>query len=456
MLLASLIVGLALAVSPVDLSALGLGDEVDRVQVGDRLYVALAGGGVAIVDVRDPQSPVLKGRFAEGRRVDGLLVNGNTLYLLETRHELSAFDVGRPEAPVPTAIGPGLKLPPSTAAAPREETPPSPPASAQASVQASAKVVDVRDGRAIFDAGAASGLTNGKHVRIVSQRLESKPDLATGKTVRVPSGELTAVVRIEHADEQRSMARLGRGDVVEIGDLVSLTTEPLSESLFLPRRAPFNFLAGFHVRPFLGLGGASKEVGLLSDLYASWYLDSLPLALSVSASPIGLALNSTDAHYPSTLTVTAAYTTDFFEIGLGGGALIGNRGPCFQPPLGAEACEINTGATINQVLRLGALDGINVVWRSSIFARPEEFVFGVGRGELNLPLTSQLGLFGAGGGGENGWNFGEFGVRTYLGGTGARGTTIISASLGYASVFDGPIGESVGGPSVAFGMEWRL
>ncbi len=453
MLLTSLLVGLALAISPVDLSALGLGDEVDRVQVGDRLFVALAGGGVAIVDVRDPQAPVLERRFAEGHRVDRLLVNGNTLYLLETRHELSAFNVARPDAPVPTAIGPGLQLPSSTPAAPVEAPQPPPP---PPSAQASARVVDVRDGRAIFDAGAASGLTNGKHVRIISQRLESKPDLATGKTVRVPSGELTAVVRIEHADEKRSMARLGRGDVVEIGDLVTLTTEPLSERLFLPRRAPFNFLAGFHVRPFLGLGGASKEVGLLSDLYASWYLDSLPLALSVSASPVGLAFNSTDAHYPSTLAVTATYATDFFEIGLGGGALIGNRGPCVQPPLGGETCEKNTGATINQVLRLGALDGINVVWRSSIFARPQEFVFGVGRGELNLPLTSQLGLFGAGGGGENGWNFGEFGVRTYLGGTGARGTTIISASLGYASVFDGPMGESVGGPSVAFGMEWRL
>jgi hypothetical protein len=102
------------------------------------------------------------------------------------------------------------------------------------------------------------------------------------------------------------------------------------------------------------------------------------------------------------------------------------------------------------------LDGLSFTWRSSIFSRPDRFVFGSGRGEANIPIGSHLGLFAAGGGGENGWAFGEGGVRTYVGGTGARGTLIISASLGYASVFDGPSSENAGGPSVAFGMEWRL
>jgi hypothetical protein len=83
-------------------------------------------------------------------------------------------------------------------------------------------------------------------------------------------------------------------------------------------------------------------------------------------------------------------------------------------------------------------------------------VFGVGRAELSVPLTRQLGLFGAGGAGENGWAFGELGVRTYVGGLGARGTAVLSASIGYASIFDGPSHETVGGPSVAFGCEWRL
>ena len=47
-------------------------------------------------------------------------------------------------------------------------------------------------------------------------------------------------------------------------------------------------------------------------------------------------------------------------------------------------------------------------------------------------------------------------MRTYVGGLGARGTAVLSASIGYASIFDGPSHETVGGPSVAFGCEWRL
>src|SRR5262249_37055997 len=138
--------------------------------------------------------------------------------------------------------------------------------------------------------------------------------------------------------------------------------------------------------------------------------------------------------------------------GLGGSA-----GPCASAAdISIPGCEVNTGFTINQALRLGAIDGLNATWRSSIFSRPDRFVFGVGRAELNFPLTRQLGLFGAGGAGENGWAFGELGVRTCVGGLGARGTVVLSASIGYASIFDGPSHEVVGGPSVAFGSEWRL
>lgn len=103
------------------------------------------------------------------------------------------------------------------------------------------------------------------------------------------------------------------------------------------------------------------------------------------------------------------------------------------------------------------MDGLHIAWGSSIFVRsPEGFVFGMGRAELGVPVSSTLGLFAAGGGGENGWGFGEVGVRSFFGGTGAPGTVMLSASLGGAGVFDGPAHENVIGPSVAFGMEWRL
>jgi len=45
---------------------------------------------------------------------------------------------------------------------------------------------------------------------------------------------------------------------------------------------------------------------------------------------MGFALFTNDQHYPGTFVLGVSYVTDFFEIGLGGGALVGNKGPCFQ------------------------------------------------------------------------------------------------------------------------------
>ncbi len=447
------LIALILLAAPVDLSALSLGAEVDRLQVGSVLYVALESGGVAVVDVTGP--PKLVGKFAEGRRVTRMALSGDTVMLVEARYDASAWSIRDPRAPVATSLE-GPRQP--AAEQPRMAAAPAPaPALAK-----EARVTDVRAGRAMFDVGAADGFTPGTHVKIVSMRLESKPDLATGTTVRAPSGETTAVLRIEQADAEHSMARLGRGDVASPGDRAMLTADRVSERLFVPRKAPFQWLAGFHLRPFLGLeastgaGARSKPVGLLMDGYAAYYFDSVPVAVELSASPLGLTVGGSDSHYPMAFGGTVSYSTDYFEIGLGGGGLVGSEGPCFQGDVGIpDGCEVNSGFTINQRLRLGSLDGIHLGWRSSIFSRPDRFVFGVGRAEANVPLTSRLGLFGAGGGGENGWAFGEFGVRTYVGGAGARGTMIVSASLGYASIFDGPSRENIGGPSVAFGLEWR-
>jgi hypothetical protein len=452
----ALTAGVALGQPAGDPIAALVGPELDRVRINDRVYVALEAGGVAIVDVSEPEAPKAVGTFAQGRTVSRLLHDGEVLYLLEIRQEATPWSISRRDAP---ALLSGLARPAAEPSRTREAAAPAvvpePPTSTPFPT---GRVLEVRNGRAILDIGSAKGLVPGSHIKIISQRLEEKPDLSTGETVRAPSGEVTAILRVEQATEDRAMARLGRGDTADTGDEVALTTEPLSERLLVPRRAPFEFLAGFHARPFLGLSGSTKPFGMLTDAYVSWYPGGLPLAVTAGMAPIGFTLNARDRHYPATFSATVAYATDYFEVGLGGGALVGNDGPCgsFEPPPSPTRCEVNTGFTINQVLRLGALDGLNAVWRSAIFSRPEEFVFGVGRGELNLPVTRQLGLFGAGGGGENGWAFGEFGVRTYLNGTGARGTLLISAALGISSVMDGPSGENVSGPSVSFGMEWRL
>lgn len=435
----------ALTAAPPGIEGLGLGPVAAQVQQGSWWYACPNSGGLVVVDLAVPGQPKLVGRQLEGRFCTRLVLDGQSLIVLESREEavtLSLLDPAQPSravAVVASSAEPAPAAPPVAAVVPR------------------ARVVEVKGGRVVFDGGAGAGFAPGMRVRVLSQRLVAKPDLLTGGSVQAPSGEMSAVLVIEQAEADRAMAILGRGDLAEPGDVIEPTDLPTSERLLFPRRAPFSWRTGFTVRPFLGLEGTSKPVGFIVDGFVAWYPHAVPLAIEVGVAPMAFAVNTREAHYPGTFTFTLAYVTDYFEIGLGAGALIGNLGPCYQSgPLDAPVCEANTGVTINQRLRLGALDGFHFEWQSSVFSRPDRFVFGVGRGEVAVPLTSRLGLFGAGGAGENGWGMGELGVRTWMSGTGAPGTLILSASLGYSAIFDGPSRDFVGGPAVGFGMEWRL
>jgi hypothetical protein len=447
-LLFSLVVSLQLAQLPAGLEA-----SAPPVRRGAMLYVPLTGGGVAVVDVSDEAAPKVVGSVLEGRFVTRLVLDGDRLIALEAREEALVLSLDEPQRPRLTRA---LALPGPTPRAPAEALAPTPaPAAPQA--PSVGTVTDVTQGRVIFDGGTSRGFRQGARVKVLSMRKVPKPDLVTGAMVAVPSGEVTAVLAIEQADEHKAMAVLGRGDTAEPGDRVEPTTEPVSERLLFPRRAPFEWRFGFVARPFLGLEGTTKPFGVMLDALVAWYPAGVPLSVTVMAAPFAFSVGGREAHAPGTFLAMAGYTTDFFEIALGAGALTGNVGPCVPTDgFGGTECEVNTGFTINQHFRLGSLDGFHLSWNSSIFSRPTKFVFGVGRGEVSVPLTSRLGLFAGGGGGENGWALGELGVRTAVGGAGGRGTVILRASLGYSAIFDGPSRETVGGPAVSFGMEWRL
>lgn len=457
---------------------LDLGVIVSEARVGDIRYLALQQGGIAVVD-DGGDAPRLVSSLLPGQAVSRLLVVDGRLVAFVVSESVQQFDVRVPDAPV-VAL-PTMPLTPSPTTTPTTTPPPSrvdeatrPTKDLPGKPRVVGRVVEVSEGRVIVDHGVADGFVRGARIKVIAQRLVKKPDLQAGGVAMLPSNEVTAVVALEEAEEGRSMAILGRGDVAMPGDLVEVTEAPLSESLFLPRRAPFNWRFGFVARPYLGISGdGTFPVGVLADGYVTYTFDDLPLTLFAELSPVGTAVLGNEAHYPIVTAVGAAYTTDFVEIGLGGGALVGNKGPCqvivdeidtdgdgfpdqFRERLDERLCESNTGATFNQVLRLGALDGLHLKWSSSIFARDTGFVFGVGRGEVAVPVSSRLGVFAGGGAGENGWGYGEVGVRSFFGGAGTPGTLMLQASLGGAAIFDGPSRETIGGPSVAFGLEWRM
>lgn len=470
-----------------DLASLGV--VVSEASIGAVRYLALQRGGVVVV-VDEGAGPRIVATLLPGQAVSRLLVVDGRLLAFVVSESVTQFDLATPWAPMvalpslpaaastSTAMSTPPTTPPTTlptlpTTLPTTSTAPSPSTTKTTPARVVGTVLEVKEGRVIVDRGADVGFSRGARIKVIAQRLVKKPDLQGGGVAMLPSNEVTAVVAVEEAEATRSMAILGRGDVAMPGDLVELTDAPVSESLWLPRRAPFNWRLGFVARPYLGIStDGTFPVGVLADGYLNYTFDDVPLTLFAELSPIGTAVLGTEAHYPIVSAVGVAYTTDFVEIGLGGGALFGNKGPCevvvdeidtdgdgiadqFRERRDDRRCESNTGATFNQVLRLGALDGIHFKWSSSIFARDTGFVFGVGRGEVAVPVSSRLGLFAGGGGGENGWGYGEIGVRSLFGGAGTPGTLMLQASLGGAAIFDGPSRETIGGPLLAVGLEWR-
>ncbi|MFZ9888742.1 MAG: hypothetical protein ACO3JL_14675, partial [Myxococcota bacterium] len=411
-------------------------------------YRARRGGGVDVIDRSDVTAPVVVATLLPGVAVSQLFVVDDTLLVVRLEQGVQSFALQ--EGGLPAALlatGERVDTTAVATAVPATEkvisvevgvTP-----AAESPQRKGGKVLEVTRGRIVFELGTADGVVPGSRVRVLAQRLIRKPDLiGEGNSLR-PSGEVSAVVTVEEADEHRAMAVLGRGDVAVEGDLVEVTSEPLTERLFLPRRANFRTRAGFVVRPFLDVGVIGG--GALAEGYAYYTLKDLPLTFGVELQPV--AFNATAGDGVAVLggAVSAHFTTDFFEVGIGAGSVgAAATGIVGEPYL--------TGA-LTQHLRLGSLDGLHLAWRSAVYVafaddpilRGGGFGLGSGRGELNLPVSRSLSLFGAGSFGLPGVGFGEIGVRTLFFGTGNAGTLALTTSLGGSAVGVG------GGPAVSFG-----
>ncbi|AFE04816.1 hypothetical protein COCOR_02784 [Corallococcus coralloides DSM 2259] len=450
-LLASVIVAQA-PVSPASRAAeeLGLGPVLDSVVHQGVSYVALGRGGIAVLKL-DGAAPQLVRRIEEGRRFVRLVVVGQSLLAIEQREEAHAFSLATPEQPQPdslaSALGAARDLTVVTQAPPPPQAPP--PTAVPSSTRLT--VTAVHDGDVTLSGGALAGLGEGTRVRVRTQ----------------DSREV--VLKVIESREDTAIARLGRGENVRVGDTAVVTDAPATARLFFPETGLPRLRYGFHARPFLALdartesGKSARAGGLLLDAFIAWRPGNLPLVLSAQLDPVGFGLGTGLRHTPGSAYVAAAYSTDFLEVGIGAGALFGQK-ECstqfdYDPNTYEQinprtVCDSNAGVSFQQVLRLGALDGFHLAWNSAILSRDNQFRFGSGRGEVQVPLTPSLSLFGAGGGSASGWNFGELGVRSFIKGTGGSGTTVLSASLGIVSLSDGT-GEALTGPSIAIGIERR-
>lgn len=324
--------------------------------------------------------------------------------------------------------------------------------------------------------------------------IDAPPDWTVGRHIAIRSadGSLAAIVRIDRIEGGRATAKLGVGDVAAAGDRVErysdaseLTAHRFIRKRFwsLPPRAPFALRVWLKTRGAIGMQpgvppGTPTQGAAFVELGAKYYFASLPIAVTAELSPVGFGILSTTAHYPSAGTVTVAYSEDFIEAGLGAGVMLGSPGPCFSSPdFTFLTCEDRSGVSINQAFRVGAVDGLHLELATSIVVRSgqtllvdgqrselqqQPVILGMVRAELDVPLTSTLRTFFAGGIGHPGWAFAEGGAHWFVAGTGAPGTVVLSGALGASGMLDGPgqdvqgFTTSVIGPSATLGAELRF
>lgn len=186
-----------------------------------------------------------------------------------------------------------------------------------------------------------------------------------------------------------------------------------------------------------------------------------PLRLGLELAPLALAVGPGDGDGGAIghLRLTAAYATDFLEIGLGFGSRLQNFGP--------------SGLSLAGSLRLGAVDGLRftlgygyALVRNWYSGRPM-VAFANTQAGMDIPLVSRLSLALEAAFSFDAWAYGTIGLRHRLTGQGGAGTWIAHGAFGLAWVLDRfrcqyrdqqPCENAAWafGPTLAFGLERRF
>lgn len=419
---------------PQEVSALPVGAVKDFIRRGSTVYAALQAGGVVVVDLQLPASPVITARLSIGQPVDQLAGTEDVLVLELPNREVQSFSVADPLHPVPAQFHVAASGTP---------------------FGGKGQVLLVKDARVVIQGGSEAGFRVGEHVKILSRAALSAAELLAEQNGLTSTGTATAVVVLERVDRDKSVASLGRGDSAQVGDRVEGTADPLSESLATPRAIPFNWRIAGELRPFLDVSNSGQHaVGLLTEMMVDYYFTGVPLKLQAGFEPIGLVAGGSAQHNPVVGVVDLAFASPFFELGLGTGFSV-LASESFCPPL--TACSNGNDEVdplVVGTLRLGAIDGLDLVGSFSVAFTRNGSVLRSAEVTTNLPVARRLTLFLTGAGGS-GFAFGEVGARTYLNGLGGPGTVILSGGLGGAAISD-TSAETVAGPSMTLGVEVRL
>lgn len=270
------------------------------------------------------------------------------------------------------------------------------------------------------------------------------------------SGDVVGVVT--RVEPRQSWVRLGVNEPVHLGEVGSITALPSSESRTAPRRVTGVWELRGMLRPMLNLG--SFGGGVLGEFSAGMRTQRFHYGALVA--PFGVASARGESTATASGYLFGAFDSQVFSAGLGLGGQTVN-----DPEFGTES---GSGIGLLQVLRLGAVDGLHLMSRTKavVFRQRTEFSSLEVQGQISVAAESWL-VF-RGGGGTEGYGYGEVAVRNLVEGSGGSGSVFLEVSIGGAGLFERSCTSDVivtpgqeicsdtdvGGPLVGVGAEWRL
>ncbi len=278
--------------------------------------------------------------------------------------------------------------------------------------------------------------------------------------MRVAFSDSNAVVGIvSKVMSDHSWVDVGMNETVKVGETAMVTAASVTASRSAPDRVTGVWELRAILRPMLNLG--SFGGGLLGEVSAA--SRSEHFHYGVQTAPFGIAGSDDAGVATASAFIFGAFDSKVFSAGIGLGGQTVNK-----PEFGTDK---GTGMSLVQLLRIGAVDGLHLMSRTRavVFRSRTEFSSLELQGQLSVARDSWLIL--RGGGGIEGYGYGEVAVRNLLRGNGGPGSVFLELSVGGASIFqdyvesNSPIvpagsqprvNEEVAGPIAGIGAEWRL
>lgn len=442
-----------------------------------KLYITHGDATVSVYDCTNPEAPTLERRLSTGRGVaaDVSVVNDAPWVVTVTQQAV-------PLAELSAASSTVSPMSPSPTAAPTAErrAPPS-TGESRPTVGYSLRVTEP---------GMLEIATGDNRVRI-GDRFVVYRTTAIDNGGGVFSGEeQVAVAEVVAVKEGSALAESSRSALVSDKDIARFARPDQTESNVYPVRVPHVGEFGGTIRPMVN-AGSPLGAGVLADLYATYWGNSYFVNLTVQ--PLGLGWTDEGNVVSTSVLLEGGYDARAFSVGLGVGvsavngdmdSMLENSGFARTDALSEGSAtvtetdrqETHAAFALSQRVRLGALDGTNLVLRNLLILQNATenndagFIYGGTLGKLTIPLDRRNDIFLEGGGGVMGYWLVGAGVGTWITGNGSPGSWKLSISAGAAGiwgtrevtvrgndyVYVSQQDVEVGGPMVSFGIARRF